>query len=49
MKIALINSLTLSRIVLSVIVFLLLVIDNYLEYALILFILAGFTDYLDGY
>jgi len=49
MKIALINLMTLSRIVLAIVIFLLLVIDNYLEIALALFMLAGFTDYIDGY
>tara|TARA_B100000989_G_scaffold30131_1_gene19249 strand:- start:1888 stop:2424 length:537 start_codon:yes stop_codon:yes gene_type:complete len=49
MKVALINLMTLSRIVLAIIIFLLLSIDNYLEVALILFMFAGLTDYLDGY
>ena len=49
MKVALINLMTLSRIVLAIIIFLLLAIDNYLEVALILFMFAGLTDYLDGY
>jgi len=49
MKVALINLMTLSRIVLGIIIFLLLAMDNYLEAALILFMLAGLTDYLDGY
>ena len=49
MKLALVNLLTLSRIVFAVIIFFLLAIDNYLEVALILFMFAGFTDYLDGY
>ena len=49
MKVALINLMTLSRILLAIVIFLLLAIDNYLEVALALFMLAGFTDYLDGY
>lgn len=49
MKVALINLMTFSRIVLAIIVFLLLAIDSYLEVALMLFTLASFTDYLDGY
>ena len=49
MKLALINFMTLSRILLAIVIFLLLAIDNYLEFALVLFMLAGFTDYLDGY
>jgi CDP-diacylglycerol--glycerol-3-phosphate 3-phosphatidyltransferase len=44
-----INLLTFSRIVLAAIIFLLLMsADGYLM-ALILFIIAGFTDWLDGY
>ena len=49
MKPLLVNLITLLRILLAVIIFLLLTIDNYLEVALMLFMLAGFTDYLDGY
>ena len=49
MKVALVNLMTISRILLAIIIFLLLAIDNYLEFALVLFMLAGFTDYLDGY
>ena len=49
MKVALVNLITVSRIVLAIIIFLLLAIDNYLEVALILFTIAGLTDYLDGY
>ena len=49
MTVALINLMTFSRIVLAIIVFLLLAIDSYLEVALMLFTLASFTDYLDGY
>jgi CDP-diacylglycerol---glycerol-3-phosphate 3-phosphatidyltransferase len=44
-----INLLTFSRIVLAAIIFLLLMSsDGYLP-ALILFYIAGFTDWLDGY
>ncbi len=49
MKVVLINLITLSRIVLAIIIFFLLAIDNYLDVALILFMFAGFTDYLDGF
>lgn len=49
MKVALVNLLTLSRIALAIIIFLLLAIDNYLEVALLLFMFAGITDYLDGF
>ena len=49
MKVALINLMTLSRILFAIVIFLLLAVDNYLEIALTLFMLAGFTDYLDGY
>ena len=49
MKVVLINLITLSRIVLGIIIFLLLAIDNYLDVALILFMFAGLTDYLDGF
>ena len=49
MKLVLVNLLTLSRIILAIVIFLMLAIDNYLEVALILFMLAGFTDYIDGY
>ena len=49
MKVALVNLITLSRIVFAIVIFLLLMIDNYLQVALILFIMAGLTDYLDGY
>ena len=49
MKVVLINLITLSRIVLGIIIFLLLAIDNFLDVALILFMLAGFTDFLDGF
>tara|TARA_B100000768_G_scaffold181893_1_gene207211 strand:- start:987 stop:1535 length:549 start_codon:yes stop_codon:yes gene_type:complete len=44
-----INFLTFSRIILAVIIFLLLLSPDHYELALILFILAGVTDYFDGY
>ena len=49
MKVLLVNLLTLSRILAAIVIFLLLAINNYLEFALILFMFAGFTDYLDGF
>ena len=49
MKVALINIMTLSRIIFAIVIFLLLMIDNYLQLALVLFMLAGLTDYLDGF
>ena len=48
MKVALINIMTLSRIIFAIVIFLLFMIDNYLQLALVLFMLAGLTDYLDG-
>ena len=45
----LINIITLSRILLAVIIFLLLMSKDNYEIALLLFIVAGFTDYFDGY
>ena len=48
MKDALINIMTLSRIIFAIVIFLLFMIDNYLQLALVLFMLAGLTDYLDG-
>lgn len=48
MKVALINIMTLSRIIFAIVIFLLLMIDNYLQLALVLFMLAGLTDYIDG-
>ena len=44
-----INLLTISRIVIAIIIFFLLAFDNYFGLALVLFLLAGLTDYLDGY
>tara|TARA_X000000950_G_scaffold284010_1_gene386171 strand:+ start:1281 stop:1841 length:561 start_codon:yes stop_codon:yes gene_type:complete len=44
-----INILTVSRIFLGVVIFLLLTLPNSYLLALILFFLAGITDYFDGY
>jgi CDP-diacylglycerol--glycerol-3-phosphate 3-phosphatidyltransferase len=44
-----INLITFSRIVLAAIIFLLLMSPNNYLFALILFYIAGFTDWLDGY
>ena len=44
-----INILTLSRIILAAFIFLLLMTPNGYLMALILFFLAGITDYIDGY
>ncbi len=48
MKTLIINLLTISRIFISVIIFGLLTINNYLLLAFILFMVAGLTDYFDG-
>lgn len=48
MKIALINLITFSRIILAMIIFLLLMLKDYYVFALLLFMIAGITDYLDG-
>ena len=45
----LLNILTLSRILLAVIIFVLLISPDGYLLALILFFLAGITDYFDGY
>jgi CDP-diacylglycerol--glycerol-3-phosphate 3-phosphatidyltransferase len=47
--IRIINLLTISRIVIAIIIFFLLTFDNYFGLALVLFLMAGLTDYLDGY
>ncbi len=49
MKIALINVITLSRIFLALLIFCLLVLEINYTLALCLFLLAGISDYLDGY
>jgi len=46
---ALINILTFSRILIGIIIFGLLMLNNYYLLSFLLFFLAGFTDYLDGY
>ena len=43
-----VNLITLSRIILAPIILVFLILDNYLL-CLLLFVLAGITDYLDGY
>ena len=45
----LVNLLTLSRIFFGVIIFLLISTKDYYWLALTLFLVAGITDYLDGY
>mgnify|MGYP001249507549 CR=1 FL=1 len=45
----LINLLTLSRIFVGIIIFALLMLNNYLVYAFVLFFVAGLTDYFDGF
>jgi len=49
MIVALINSITLSRILISMIIFGLLMLKNYYLLSFLLFFIAGLTDYLDGY
>ena len=46
---SLINLLTFARIVIAVIIFGILTIKNYYFVALILFFIAGLTDYFDGF
>ena len=45
----LINSLTIFRLLASVLVFIFVMSPNYYLFALIIFIFASYTDYLDGY
>tara|TARA_B100000989_G_scaffold266705_1_gene220370 strand:+ start:1307 stop:1843 length:537 start_codon:yes stop_codon:yes gene_type:complete len=45
----LINFLTISRIILAVVIFILLSLPDKYLYALLLFIFAGISDYFDGY
>ena len=45
----LINFLTFSRILIAVIIFIFLAIDKYYLLALFLFLIAGLSDYLDGF
>ena len=49
MKIALINAITLSRIFMALLIFCLLVLEINYTLALCLFLLAGISDYLDGF
>ena len=46
---SLINLLTSARIFFAIIIFVFLALENYYKFALILFFLAGLTDYLDGF
>ena len=48
MKVFLINSITVSRIFLAMIIFILLTQNNFYFLALLLFVIAGITDYIDG-
>ena len=49
MIISLINLLTFTRIVFAVVIFGFLAIKNYYLISLVLFFIAGVTDYLDGF
>ena len=49
MTTTLINFLTFSRILIAVIIFIFLAIDKYYLLALFLFLIAGLSDYLDGF
>tara|TARA_B100000965_G_C19459978_1_gene699224 strand:- start:88 stop:627 length:540 start_codon:yes stop_codon:yes gene_type:complete len=49
MIVALINIITLSRIFIAMIIFGLLMLNNYYSLSFLLFIIAGLTDYLDGF
>ena len=49
MIITLINILTLSRIFIAMIIFILLALEDYYLLALLLFFIAGLSDYLDGF
>jgi len=49
MMTVIINSLTFLRILIAIIIFTILYINNYYLIAFILFFIAGLTDYLDGY
>lgn len=46
---SLINLLTFARIIIAVLIFILLALKNYYALALVLFFIAGLTDYFDGY
>tara|TARA_B100001057_G_C22311447_1_gene742175 strand:+ start:70 stop:609 length:540 start_codon:yes stop_codon:yes gene_type:complete len=49
MIVTLINTLTLSRILISMVIFVLLMLNSSYLLAFILFFIAGLTDYLDGF
>ena len=49
MIVTLINILTLSRIFIAIIIFIMLMFNSYYFSACILFFIAGITDYLDGF
>ena len=49
MILSLINLLTLSRIIIAIVIFGLLALKNYYMLALVLFFIAGLTDYFDGF
>ena len=45
----LLNLITISRILVAITIFILLILDRYLLLAFILFFIAGLSDFLDGY
>ena len=45
----LLNLITISRILIAITIFILLILDRYLLLAFILFFIAGLSDFLDGY
>ncbi len=49
MFLKIINFLTISRILIGIIIFILLAFDKYILLAFILFLIAGLTDYFDGF
>jgi len=49
MIVTLINILTLARILIAMVIFAFLMLDNYYLFSFILFFIAGLTDYLDGF
>ena len=49
MILSLINLLTFSRIIIAIVIFGLLALKNYYMLALVLFFIAGLTDYFDGF
>lgn len=44
-----INFLTLLRVIFAIVIFLLIILEDFYLFALILFFLAGLSDYLDGF